>query len=166
MIEIREQRAGDQEDADGVIRAAFGQEDEVALVAALKKNSELLLSLIAEADGRIAGHIGFARGWVQSEGGRTAFAWLVPLSVTPDHQKRGIGTALVNAGLERCREKGFAHAIVVGDPAYYGRFGFTGEGAEDLVSRWSGALLAAPLSQTPARLRGRVIEPAAFEGLE
>ena len=166
MIEIREQRAGDREDTNSVIRAAFGQEDEVALVAALAEHNELRLSLVAEVDGRIAGHIGFAQSWVQTEDGRITLAWLVPLSVTPDYQKRGIGTALVKSGLERCGAQGFGHAIVVGDPAYYGRFGFTREGAEGLVSRWGEVLQLVSLSQGAARLHGSIIEPAAFEGLE
>ena len=164
-ILIRKERAEDVAAIEKVVRSAFGQDEEVRLVARLRATEDRFLSLVAEADGTLAGHIGFARAWVRSNGRRVATAWLVPLSVVPDRQNRGIGTALVRAGLDACRDRGFAYALVVGDPAYYGRFGFSRAAAEGIVSRWRDALLAATLIEGADPLQGSVVEPAAFDAI-
>ena len=81
-----------------------------------------------------------------------------------DHQRRGIGSALVRAGLDAVREAGYRAVIVLGHPEYYPRFGFSPELAEKLASAFSGNAFMA-LELVPGALRGtrgKVTYPAAF----
>lgn len=163
---VRGERAGDEDAIAAVIRSAFGQEDEVRLVARLRQGKELIVSLVAEIEDEVIGHIGFASSGVETGEATSPLAWLVPLSVSPDRQRHGAGSALVRAGLDACRNDGYGHAVVVGDPNYYARFGFSREAAAGLKSRWSDALLALALSTEPIPLQGRVVEPEAFAELD
>jgi putative acetyltransferase len=87
------------------------------------------VSLVAEVDGRIAGHVAFSP--VRAEGNENWLGYiLAPLGVRPEHHKRGIGSQLVRRGLERLSDAGVDAVFVYGDPAYYGRFGFHSEAAE------------------------------------
>lgn len=98
--------------------AAFGGTDESALVARLRRDGDLDLSLVAEDGdaGRIVGHLALS----PLRAPFPALA-LAPLAVAPDRQRRGIGSALVRAALAR---RPNATIVVLGDPAYYARFGF------------------------------------------
>lgn len=119
------------DDAGGVLaveRAAFGGDVEAGLVEALVAGEAYVagLSLVAESGGSILGHILFTR----ARAGEVDALLLAPLAVAPEWQGRGIGSALVRAGLARAAELGFGIALVLGHPAYYPRFGF--EPAEPL----------------------------------
>lgn len=109
-----------------VVRRAFGQEDEADLLDALRADPAWLpdLALVAllgpSPGGRVVGHVAGTRLDV---GGGAAVA-LAPLAVDPDHQRRGVGSALVQAQLAAARGLGERLVVVVGDPAYYSRFGF------------------------------------------
>lgn len=109
-----------------VLLAAFPTAAEADLVDALRGDGAFLphLSLVAldgpTSSSPVIGHVLFTRLHV---GGSAAVA-LAPLAVTPDHQHRGVGTALTRAGLNRAAESGERLVVVVGDPAYYARFGF------------------------------------------
>lgn len=81
------------------------------------------LSLVAEIDGVVVGHVAFSRVQIHGDAGCLAFI-LAPLAVHPGHQARGVGTALVRSGLDRLVAMGAAVVLVYGDPDYYGRFGF------------------------------------------
>lgn len=159
---IRDERQEDAASVDVVIRAAFGGgEVESSLVAALRQSGELEVSLVADPAGDIVGHIAFARAAMAGSGAH--LAWLAPLSVIPSHENRGIGRELVEDGLRACVARGVTHAIVLGDPAYDGRFGFSREAVRALHSRWQGeALLALRLGNERAALAGEIVEPAAF----
>jgi putative acetyltransferase len=124
-IAVRDERPGDEPGVAAVVYAAFERSDEAQLVEALRADASWVLSLVAEtteADepSRIVGHICFTRAHVD---GQPVLA-LAPLAVQPDLHGRGIGTTLVEAGLAQAREAGETCVIVLGDPAYYGRFGF------------------------------------------
>lgn len=102
--------------------AAFGQAAEADLVAALRDEAGVI-SLIAEVDGRVAGHILFSP--VTLAGHESlAIAGLAPMAVTPDRQRQGVGSALVRAGIGECRQAGFGAVVVLGHAEYYPRFGF------------------------------------------
>ncbi|KPP85553.1 MAG: putative acetyltransferase [Rhodobacteraceae bacterium HLUCCO07] len=122
MIRVRDADAADAATVRDIHRAAFGQDDEADLVAALLRDetAQPVLSLLAETDEGAVGHILFSAARVA---GRRA-ALLAPLAVRPECQRKGIGGALIAEGLARLRGTGVAAVFVFGDPAYYGRSGF------------------------------------------
>jgi len=107
-----------------VIEQAFGRPAEADLVDALRQNGKAAISLVAEDEGRIVGHIFFSSVTIQlKETGLTGIG-LAPLAVIPERQNQRIGSTLVEHGLGRCREEGHPYAVVLGHPSYYPRFGF------------------------------------------
>src|SRR4029079_10304974 len=103
--------------------SAFETPAEANLVDALRDQAQPLVSLIAEDNGAIVGHIMFSP---VSLSGHPALRimGLAPMAVVPEHQRKGIGSSLVRAGLEQCRQLGFGAVVVLGHPTYYPRFGF------------------------------------------
>lgn len=117
-----------------VIAAAFGRPDEADLVDRLRAGDTTLLSLVAELDQRVVGHILFSRMWIDAPDGPIPAAALAPLAVLPEHQRRGIGGQLLRHGLNLLSDQGERIVIVLGHPDYYPRFGFSCEKARDLES--------------------------------
>jgi putative acetyltransferase len=129
---LRIERDGDHSEIGAVHRAAFGGEhgDTVArLVDALRRDDPYALSLVAEEDGRVVGHIMFTRTLLDAPRELVPVQTLSPLGVTPARQRTGIGSALVREGLRRLDERGVPLVFLEGDPAYYSRLGFTAGGA-------------------------------------
>lgn len=98
---------------------------EAAIVDALRDAGALTLSLVAEEQGRIIGHVAFSPVTINGEAGR--WFGLGPVSVEPAMQRRGIGQALIREGLERLRSAVAEGCVLLGDPAYYRRFGFVSD---------------------------------------
>lgn len=121
---IRAEEEKDRTAVHEINVAAFERPTEADLVDALREQAEPVVSLVAEEDGEIVGHIMFT---AVSLGGHPDVEAmnLAPLAVAPGHQRRGIGSELVRAGLGRCGELGFGAVFVVGHPEYYPRFGFS-----------------------------------------
>jgi putative acetyltransferase len=148
-----------------VHHAAFGRPDEGDLVDNLRVNGDALVSLVAEIDSVIVGHILFSRMWIRTEGGKLLNAVsLAPVVVLPEHQHRGIGGQLIRHGLELLRDRGEKIVIVLGHPDYYPRFGFSTEKAESLESPFPPeAFMAMELSACALDgVQGTVVYPAAF----
>ena len=133
---IRPERPGDQAAIRALIGAAFegrpfSDGDEGPLVDRLREDGDLRLSLVAtSADGAIIGHIAFSPCRIEPAGTPPdpgAWVQLAPVSVIPQHQKRGIGSLLIGTGLDHLAYRGTDGVALVGDPAYYRRFGFTRE---------------------------------------
>jgi putative acetyltransferase len=134
MTTIRAESPEDIPAIREVNRLAFGQEDEGALVDALRNGGYGIASLVAEDGGRIVGHIFFSRLVIEADGRTIEAAALAPMAVLPECQRQGIGSALVRAGLKSCRAAGIVAVVVLGHPDYYPRFGFSAEAARGLIS--------------------------------
>lgn len=124
---IRAERPGDEPAIHRVTEAAFtdhphSEGAEPAIVAALRADGDLALSLVAERGGRIVGHVAFSRAVLS--GGEDRWYALGPISVLPEQQGQGIGRALVEAGAAHWRDAGAQGIVLLGDPALYSRFGF------------------------------------------
>jgi putative acetyltransferase len=134
MVSSRPETAADFEAVFEVERAAFGRDAEAKLVNRLRDLEQLEVSLVAVSEAQVVGHVAFSpmRLAPNPEGLRTF--GLAPLAVLPAHQGRGIGSQLVRDGLRACKEGGWDLAFVLGDPAYYQRFGFTDAAGHGL--RW------------------------------
>lgn len=124
---IRPETTNDYEAITQVTLAAFtgkfsDNPTEHLIVKGLREAGALSLSLVAEMDGRIVGHVAFSKVTINSED--QGWYGLGPISVQPDLQKQGIGSRLIQAGLARIREIGTRGCVLEGDPNYYHRFGF------------------------------------------
>jgi putative acetyltransferase len=162
-ITIRPARPEDRVLITGTLEDAFGGSDEAKLVQRLSDSGDVVLELIAELDGAIAGHILFSRLRIQDETSFDAVA-LAPLSVASDHQGKGVGSALINAAHEQLVFLGETLSVVLGDPGYYGRFGYTNERASGFASPYRGEYLQAQ-AFGDAPLSGTLVYAKAFEGL-
>lgn len=152
MPRLRAEMAHDRAAVSELLACAFDGPAEARLVEALRADDDLALSLVAEAEGTVIGHVALSP--LKAEGPALALA---PLAVHPAVQSRGIGEALTRAALAAFDD----HTIVVlGDPAYYGRFGFA---PADLDSPYAGPHLMALGPELPAG--SRIAHAPAFAGL-
>jgi putative acetyltransferase len=123
-IQIREETNADLEDIHKVHQAAFDSPAEAHLVDLLRDRDKVSISLMAAVNGEIVGHILFSPVSLDPPPPEWHALGLAPVGVIPGRQRQGLGAALVNHGLERCQELGIDLVVVLGDPAYYSRFGF------------------------------------------
>jgi putative acetyltransferase len=124
---IRKETTADIKKISEVTMAAFkdhpfSNNTEHFIIQALRNAEVLTISLVAEHRGEIVGHIAFSP--VTISDGSTKWYGLGPVAVLPGYQKQGIGKALVHEGLSRLKTLGCKGCVLVGDPAYYSRFGF------------------------------------------
>ena len=123
MMRIRPERASDIAAIHEVNQAAFETNTEADLVDALRREASPIVSLVAEEAGGIAGYILFSPATLAADPAVRVMG-LAPMAVLPARQRKGIGSALVLAGLEECRKLAAAAVIVLGHAGYYPRFGF------------------------------------------
>lgn len=141
MICIREEKSEDIEEIrklnEKTFMQTFGQAPEASLVDRLRENCPSILSLVAVQDDQVVGHIVFSP--VKIEGDRTLDGMgLGPMAVLPEFQHRGIGSRLVQAGIEILKNQGSPFIIVLGHPEYYPRFGFELASHSGIRSQWDG----------------------------
>ena len=153
-ILIRPETEQDHEALRQVNRLAFGQQEEVRLVDALRAGGFVRLSLVAENNGQVVGHILFSELTIITQSGTVMALALAPMALLPDFQKKGIGSALVRRGLEICREQGQRIVVVLGHPNFYPRFGFSAKLAERLESPYGGRLSHMAAELIPGALDG------------
>lgn len=124
MLTIREESADDVFAIQWVNAEAFETTAEAELVDELRENDAISVSLVADLDGRVVGHILFSEVSIGSQPYSALTLGLAPMAVLPELQKRGIGSMLVKEGLEFCRREGAEVVVVLGHPHFYPRFGF------------------------------------------
>lgn len=142
---VRQETEADHRAVGAVHDGAFGGTGEALLVEASRVEAQREggffragMSLVAEMDAGVVGHILFSDLPVRTGRGEVLCAALAPLGVLPGFQGRGVGSRLVGEGLARLAALGFAAALVLGDPGYYGRFGFEARLAARIASPFSG----------------------------
>jgi putative acetyltransferase len=138
MAEIREEREEDREAIRRVNEQAFGQPAEANIVDALRSNCPGLLSLVALAGGRVAGHILFSPVVIQSAECTITGMGLAPMAVLPERQRQGTGSELVRTGIARLRYRRCPFVAVLGHAQYYPRFGFERASLHAIRSQWDG----------------------------
>jgi len=149
MTTIRQERSDDVEAIRAVVEGAFPTPMEARLVELLREAGRLSVSLVAEVDERMVGHVAFSP--VSTDSGAMG-AGLAPLTVLEAHRRRGIAARLVEAGLDACRSAGFDWVVVLGDPSYYARFGFGPAGEAGLFDEYGGGDAFQVLELTPGAL--------------
>jgi putative acetyltransferase len=157
---IRSETINDQDAIREIHRLAFGGPAEAKLVEDLRQSGDAVISLVAERDSRIIGHVLFSKLKAPMKA-----LGLAPVAVHPSFQKQGVGLALIRDGLDQAKEDGWTCVFVLGDPAYYGRFGFRVEAAKGYSSPYSGGhFMAVPFSDVPKS--GEIVYPMPFKLLD
>lgn len=165
MTTIRPKTPADLDAIREINRLAFGQDAEADLVDGLRAGGFVRLSLVAEVDGKIVGHILFSPLPIYTETGVIEALSLAPMAVFPTHQRRGIGSKMVEEGLRACREAGHKIVLVLGHPGFYPRFGFSAKLAVPLTSPFGGGDSWMAVELLPGALAGglgRVEYPPPF----
>ena len=153
-VVVRPEGPSDVEAIFEVTRAAFASVPhadgtEPYIVDALRSAGALTVSLVATLHSRVVGHVGFSP--VAMSDGTEGWYALGPVSVLPEIQRRGVGTALIADGLDRLRALGAAGCVLVGDPAYYVRFGFANRPGLSLEDYPASVSLALPFADLVPR---------------
>lgn len=121
---IRPEQKEDFSAIGQVNRLAFGTDAEANLVNALRKSNTDIISLVAECDDKIVGHILFSEVHIDGHCPDIRLLGLAPVGVLPEYQGHGIGSRLVKEGIKVCRHAGYAAMVVLGHAQFYPRFGF------------------------------------------
>ncbi|NIO10636.1 MAG: GNAT family N-acetyltransferase, partial [Deltaproteobacteria bacterium] len=124
MVTVLHERPEDARAIRFVLEEVFGQSTEADLIDALRRRGALILSLVALREDEVVGHIAFSPVTIESAESSFDAIGLGPMAVLPAYQGKGIGSELVRMGLKLCRQAGHEIVVVVGHPAFYGKFGF------------------------------------------
>jgi putative acetyltransferase len=164
-MRIRSEEPKDRSAIRAVHEAAFGTSLEADIVDALRAKPKSLISLVAETEGEIIGHILFSPVSLADQP-HALLMGLGPLAVAPEHQRQKVGSALVRRGLELCRDRGYAAVVVLGHAEYYPRFGFVPASQYGIRSRYDApdeAFMAVELQPRALRdVSGEVAYDEAF----
>ena len=134
---IRPEKSEDVVPIHHVHSAAFPTDAEARLVDSLRASEKLSVSLVAELDGVTVGHIAFSPVSLQASDSNVLLGvGLAPVAVHPTHQRQGVGSRLIRAGLAKCKTIGCPLCVVLGEPAYYTRFGFSQASKRGLANEY------------------------------
>ena len=162
-MEVRAELTSDHDVVRTVVEAAFGQPAEADLVDALRRDGDVEISLVAVEGDAVIGHILLSRmtAPVRALG-------LAPVSVLPGHQGKGVGSMLIQQSLMLAKADGWEAVFLLGDPAYYSRFGFHADTAEAFSSPYAGSYFMV-LELAEGSLAGKAGDigyPRAFAAME
>jgi len=149
---IRPETQLDCQEISELLTAAFPTAVEAKLVVALRRANRLTVSLVAVANDSIIGHVAFSP--VSATSGAAGIG-LAPVAVAEAHRRQGVAASLIRAGLEACRDAGLGWAVVLGDPHYYGRFGFRPAADFGLADEYGGGAAFQALELLPNALPQR-----------
>ncbi len=124
MIRLQEESDTCLSEIRTINEAAFGDSLAADLIDALRSNKKVDLSLVAEVNNELVGHIMFSPVIVEGAMSSKRRTALAPVAVIPEQQRTGVGTALINEGLKKCKTMGIDYVILLGHKTYYPRFGF------------------------------------------
>ena len=136
MTTIRAEKPKDMQAIREVLLRAFGKPEEADVVDALRRDCGGMLSLVAVVDGRVVGHVLFSPATLEGEDRTVEGMGLAPVAVLPEYQRKGIGSALVRAGLTQLKRTPCPFVIVLGHPDYYRRFDFEPASRYGIGSEW------------------------------
>lgn len=164
-ITIRRESPTDFASVRNLHREAFKSEVEGMLVDELRECDKRCISLIAEDGGLVVGHVLFSSVTIRTDAKSIRVQSLAPMAVLPVWQRKGIGSQLVQAGLDECRRQGETIVLVLGHPDFYPRFGFSATLAAPLESPFGSGPAWMALELVPGALSeivGRVQYPPPF----
>jgi putative acetyltransferase len=164
-VNIRPAFAHDIAPVRAVLTSAFAREVEADLVDVLRVEDQLVLALVAEEGSRVRGYVAFPRLVISTATGSVDAVGLGPVAVEPSAQRRGMGSAMIEEGLGLLAANDETLVFVLGDPAYYTRFGFEPETAASFGSIYAGPHFMALRLSALAPRAGKVRYPAVFDQL-
>lgn len=135
-MKIRAEKTQDIPKINVINTASFSSDGEARLVDVLREKGVPLISLVAEDDDGLCGHILFSPVTIRGENPGKRLAGLGPMAVHPDHRKKGVGKLLVEEGCKQCQKAGYDAVVVLGEAEYYARFGFVPSVAYGIVSSY------------------------------
>ena len=162
---IREETDADYPKIAALTRAAFGGEYGAELIEKLRTARLVIVSLVAVEKAFVAGHVLFSELTVEVDDKSVKAVALAPMAVRSDSRRRGVGSKLIETGLQILDDRGYEAVIVLGHPDYYSRFGFSAALTASLVAPFSGkAFMGLELVHgSLSRGRGSVTYPEAFD---
>lgn len=164
MALIRLETAADVGPIRELLEEVFPGQGEADLVEALRREGDLVLSLVAERDGHVIGNVVLSRLLIEGDGDPSPAVALAPLAVYPEYQHRGIATLLLREAHACLAYMGERLSVVLGEPDYYGKFGYSHRRAARFDSVYQSPFLLA-LSFGEAPWEGRLVYPPAFDAL-
>jgi putative acetyltransferase len=164
-IAIRLEAPADAPAIHELLVHAFEMPVEAELVDRMRRDGDIVLALVATDAQAVVGHVAFPRLFIENVGREFVGVGLAPLAVSKTHRRRGVGAALVREGLDGLRAQGETLVFVLGDPAYYTRFGFALETAQPFTCVYAGPYFMALRLSDAAPSGGTVRYPSAFDGL-
>lgn len=161
MTVIRNEEPGHQAAVREIVEAAFARTAEADLVEQLHADGDVAISLVAMEEDEIIGHVVFSRMTAPFRA-----IGLAPISVAPSEQGRGVGSLMIEAGLKRAATEGWDAVFVLGDPSFYGRFGFETRLAAGFTSPYAGPyFMVKPVGGPLSAITGDVDYAPAFSRL-
>jgi putative acetyltransferase len=153
-MRIRPAARSDASEIRRIHLLAFPTDAEADLVEELVRDGSSRISLVGVEGGRLVGHVLFSRMNVDVEGEQLSALGLAPIAVLPDQQNRGIASALIERGIAEARRLGTDVIFVLGEPRFYGRFGFDAKAAEPFACAYAGPHFAALILNRQLRTGG------------